>query len=203
MDHLLRRAAIYSVPRDSRSLRRLPKECGRHPTQVLVPPPQDFQRGEHREITRLPRSRGHHWPLFVPPGTPVNCPPLQRWDHLSLAVRSPDRGDRNSYGDFCGFETTAARSRHSWESAVPDGTCRFIGIAFPPLKRWATVGCPCRDKVGSFLWKNGPVQPCPGEAEELLEAEGFLRRMATTRLRKSGGMFPPAARARSSLGPIV
>ena len=40
----------------------------------------------------------------------------------SLAANSPDRGDRNSYGDFCGFETTAARSRHSWESAVPDGT---------------------------------------------------------------------------------
>ena len=110
---------------------------------------------------------------------------------------SPDRGDRNSHGDFCGFVTTAARSRHSWESAVPDGTCRFVGIAFPPLKRWATVGCPCQDNDGCFLWKNRPVQPSPGEVEELLEAEGVLRRMAIPLLRKSDGMFSPAARLKA------
>ena len=115
-------------------------------------------------------------------GTPDNSPPLQRWDHESLTVRSPARGDRISHRVFA---STAMRLRISQASAVPDGTGWFVVIAFPPLKRWAIVGCPWRDKDRSFLWKTGPGQPCPGEVEELLEAEGFLRTIATTLLRKS------------------
>ena len=76
-----------------------------------------------------------HRPVFVPPGTPDNSPPLQRWDHESLAVRSPDRGDRNPH-------TVAALSRshdRGVRRLLPSltGLDGLVGIAFPPLKRWA------------------------------------------------------------------
>ena len=101
---------------------RLPKECGRHPTQVLGPPPEGFQRVERRGITRLTRSRGPPLVTLCPAKNTRQSPTASAVGPRVARGHSPDRGDRNSHGDFCGFETTAARSRHSWESAVPAGT---------------------------------------------------------------------------------
>ena len=95
--------------------------------------------------------------LFVPPGTPDNSPPLQRWDSLSSS-HSPGRGDRPFPHSIA---APLASPPISQASAVPQGTRRFVRIAFPPLKRWAIVGCPWRDKIRSFRWKNSHRKPYP------------------------------------------
>ena len=95
--------------------------------------------------------------LFVPPGTPDNSPPLQRWDLLSSS-HSPGRGDRPLPHGIAPPVTSPPISQ---ASAVPRGTRRLVRIAFPPLKRWAIVGCPWRDKTRSFRWKNSHRKPYP------------------------------------------
>ena len=80
--------------------------------------------------------------LVVPAGTPDNSPPIHRWVHEPLAANSPGRGDRNPHPG------TAPHSYHqSLSSVVPGGTRLLVGIAVPPLKRWAIVESPYRDKI--------------------------------------------------------
>ncbi len=163
--------------------KRLPKECGRHSSQGFGSPPQSFQRVERRGITRLLRRERPPWSLFVPPGTPDNSPPLQRWDHGCPQFAAPTGAT-----EFCTIGCAFAARDHDFRRFLPSlaGLGRLVGIAFPPLKRWAIVECPWRDKEGSFHWKQGLGQPCLGGVEELLEYEGTRRRLATRLLRKSG-----------------
>ena len=53
------------------------------------------------------------------------------------------------------------------------GLVGLVGIAFPPLKRWATVGCPSRDNDGCFLWKNGPCSRDPAAWKSCSRPTGF------------------------------
>ncbi len=87
--------------------------------------------------------------LFVPPGTSDNSPPLQRWVPRISHVHSPGRGDRHSLDGLTFPQISPA-------SVVPGGTGRFVWIALPPLKRWAIVGCPWRDKTRRFFRECSP-----------------------------------------------
>ena len=87
--------------------------------------------------------------LFVPPGTSDNSPPLQRWVPRISHVHSPGRGDRHALDGLTFPQISPA-------SVVPGGTGRFVGIALPPLNRWAIVGCPWRDKTRRLFREYSP-----------------------------------------------
>jgi hypothetical protein len=118
--------------------------------------------GSHKR-PRLPVAKGRRTrdtAILVPPGTADNSPPLQRWDQRIPEDHSPDRGDRNSHRD-------SSSHRESPESAVPDGTHSQIGIALPPLKRWAIIGCPYRDRIRRFPMYRSPGKRCPEKLRPL------------------------------------
>ena len=71
---------------------------------------------------------------FVPPGTLENSPPFQRWES-DRGSPSESRQGRKTVG-----------MRHD-KSLSPRWGLIFRHFADPPLKRWAIVGCPWRDKL--------------------------------------------------------
>ncbi len=101
-------------------------------------------------------------PLFVPSGTADNSPPFQRWETPSCQAPAPSGATENA-------AHAPSDSRRSRGSVVPDGTGRFVGGAVPPLKRWAMIGCPCRDKSLDF-----PSEMTTSEALPLQGTEDFL-----------------------------
>lgn len=62
------------------------------------PPPEGFQGLELPEITRLPRTRVRCWPVFVPPWTPDNRPPLNGLLILFLTSVPFGNGRDGSWG---------------------------------------------------------------------------------------------------------
>ncbi len=133
-----------------------------HPEGVTHHSPGSRLQGAHPEGAGLPRCEtpGNRMestnkpapsPLFVPAGTPDNSPPIHRWGHELLVVRSPGRGDRSSQ---CGPAPTA---RDDSDRQILPSLAGLIGVpddALPPLKRWAIIVCPCRDKELEIPWEN-------------------------------------------------
>ena len=134
--HLIAQALTY---------RNFSRHSPRHPQPIGT----GLFRGKSRGNARLSPNHQEPCPLFVPPGTPDNSPPLQRWVPRISHVHSPGRGDRHSLDGLTFPQISPA-------FVVPGGTGRFGWIALPPLKRWAIVGCPWRDKTRRFFRECSP-----------------------------------------------
>ena len=149
---------------------RLPKECSRHCTQVSDLPPRDSQvwnTGKSHASPDREATTGYS---------------LSRQGHPTIAHR------------FSGGTTppvTPPGFRRRLSSLT--GLDGLVGIAFPPLKRWATVGCHSRDKDGSFLWKQGLGSRAPARWKSCSKLTGFCVEWrlhsfrSLRRLRKSDG----------------
>ena len=92
---------------------------------------------------------------FVPPGTVENSPPFQRWVRMHAIPKVPQgTKDIGPVGDphegIARIRTymNDVNSGPQWFrrlSSLPGLWC-WVRSVFPPLKRWASVGCSWRDK---------------------------------------------------------
>ena len=80
---------------------------------------------------------------FVLPGTPDSSPPFQRWVSDLDVLPSPARDGRSLRNPYSRDGWSDASMR---DSVAPSGADSSRESWLPPLKRWATIGSPKRDK---------------------------------------------------------
>ena len=91
--------------------------------------------GEALKSTQFPERSQASARSLSREGLPIIAHRFSGGTHEFPHDHSPVRGDRNSHRH-------SSSLGESPESAVPDGTCSLVGIAHPPLKRWAIIGSP-------------------------------------------------------------
>ena len=111
-----------------------------------------------------PEERGHCWPLYVPARTPENSPPLQRWDHESLAAKAPTGATETR--TVTSVASCQLPRDHGFRRLLPSlaGLDGLVGIAFPPLKRWASARSTLNSGVRLAREGEAPAEPQPPDS---------------------------------------
>ena len=168
------------------NFRRLHNECGRHCTQVLGPQPQGLPGVGHREIARLPK---RDWPPVA------SSLPRQGLPTIAHRFSGGTMSRSSSAAPTGATESRTVTSLHLpcdpvlLVSAVPHETC-CGGRDRPPTVE--TVGYWRVSLAGQrreFPPKLHASTAWPRRSGRADRSRSFLRTMATTLVRRSGGRF--------------